>query len=138
MHYREIINETGIELLWMPKEYAEKGTYIPPCLEFKSGAVSLRLDLTEKETEVVFLHECGHLLDGTILRKLSAPQLHIVNEAKANKFMIHHKIPEWVDSHNGEEEYCTAERFCSYLNLNFSDYGTFVESEIYAYLGYEY
>ncbi|WKF72469.1 hypothetical protein QYM42_08770 [Lactococcus lactis] len=136
MHYREIINETGIEVIWMPSEYFERGTYLPICSEFPNGGIAIRLNQTEDEIEFTFLHECGHILDGRILRKLSPPQLHIVNEGKANQFLIHNKVSEWVDSHEGLQEYCTAERLCNYLSLNYNEYGGYAEREILNYLNH--
>ncbi|MDR2976893.1 MAG: hypothetical protein LBV19_06230 [Streptococcaceae bacterium] len=50
------------------------------------------------------------MLEGQILTKLSIPQLHLVNEAKANHFMLERCakdflgyfeiIPEYIDVHN--------------------------------------
>lgn len=130
MDYREILREMDIEMLWMPKEYVEKGTYLPPCPEFPQGAVAVRVNLLECETEFVILHEIGHLLEGAILSRLSPPQLHIVNEAKANRFAIKNKLSEWLDQLDGQYEYATAERFCSTYHLSFNDYGIIAEQEI--------
>lgn len=130
MNYRDILRETGIEILWMPPDYSEKGTYLPACPEFPKGAVMIKITLSPIETECVILHEIGHLLEGSVLSKLSAPQLHIINESKANRFTVQNVISEWLETLDGNYEYATAERFCASYKLDIKEYGLIAEQEI--------
>lgn len=133
MDYHDILRETGIVLIWAP-ELHDKGFYVPYAEEFQSenGIIFVRLGLSEGETECVILHECGHKIKGRTLSKLSPPQLHIINEAKANRYMIHCKAEEWLDYMDAEDlEYVSVERFLNWCELNVKEFYDMAEQEIY-------
>lgn len=134
MDYHDILRETGIVLIWAP-ELHDKGFYVPYAEEFQSenGIIFVRLGLSEEETECVILHECGHKIKGRTLSKLSPPQLHIINEAKANRYMIHCKAEEWLDYMDAEDlEYVSVERFLNWCELNVKEFYDMAEQEIYS------
>ncbi|WP_270513431.1 hypothetical protein [Lactococcus lactis] len=133
MDYHDILRETGIVLIWAP-ELHDKGFYVPYAEECKSenGIVFVRLGLSEDETECVILHECGHKIKGRTLSKLSPPQLHIINESKANRYMIHCKAEEWLNYMDDEDrEYISIERFLNWCELNVREFYDMAEQEIY-------
>lgn len=133
MDYHDILRETGIVLIWAP-ELHDKGFYVPYAEECQSenGIVFVRLGLSEDETECVILHECGHKIKGRTLSKLSPPQLHIINESKANRYMIHCKAEEWLNYMDDEDrEYISIERFLNWCELNVREFYDMAEQEIY-------
>ncbi|TYC48849.1 hypothetical protein ESZ50_06200 [Weissella muntiaci] len=102
MHYLDIVKSIGIPLIWSDEPIASKGFYLPNAKMISPvGALFVQSDLSESEIENVVLHELGHKIDGDILTRLSAPQLHIINESKANRFMIHKKASEWINGFEG-------------------------------------
>lgn len=102
MHYLDIVKSTGIPLIWSDEPIASKGLYLPNAKIISPvGALFVQSDLPESEIENVILHELGHKIDGDILTRLSAPQLHIINESKANRYMIHKKASEWINGFEG-------------------------------------
>jgi len=133
MDYHDILRETGIVLIWAP-ELHDKGFYVPYAEECQSenGIIFVRLGLSEDETECVILHECGHKIKGRTLSKLSPPQLHIINESKANRYMIHCKAEEWLNYMDDEDrEYISIERFLNWCELNVREFYDMAEQEIY-------
>ena len=123
MNYHDILRETGIVLIWA-HELHEKGFYIPYAEEFQSenGIIFIRLGMSEEETECVILHECGHKIKGTTLTKLSSYQLHIINEAKANRFMIHYKAIDYLEEIEYHINYYTPERFLTRFKLSVKEF----------------
>lgn len=131
MNYHDILRETGIILLWAP-ELHDKGVYIPYSKDntSKNGIVIARLGLNDEETEFVILHECGHKIKGTTLTKLSSSQLHIINEAKANRFMIHCKAEDYFEEIDYQIEYFTPENFLNRFRLSVSEFYDIAEQEM--------
>lgn len=123
MDYHDILRETGIVLIWAP-ELHDKGFYVPYAEECQSenGIIFVRLGLSEDETECVILHECGHKIKGRTLSKLSPCQLHIINEAKANRFMIHCKAIDYLEEIDYNACYYTPERFLTRFKLSVKEF----------------
>ena len=131
MDYHDILRETGIVLIWAP-ELHDKGLYIPHAVECNSenGIIFVRSGLSEDETECVILHECGHNIKGHTLSKLSAPQLHIINEAKANRFMISCKAKDYLEEIDYHVYYYTPERFLNRFKLSVENFYDMAEQEM--------
>ncbi|NHI70473.1 ImmA/IrrE family metallo-endopeptidase [Lactococcus garvieae] len=64
MNWKDIIKDTGIEIIWIDTEYSEEGSYIPKCMLYPNGAIVLNLSLHCDRVEFVALHEIGHLVTG--------------------------------------------------------------------------
>lgn len=119
MDYKEILDEIGVPLLLSPEPLKGGGYYLPNAFEFgENGALVADGTLNGEALELVVLHECGHKITGCTLSKLSAPQLHIVNEAKANRFMIHRKAEDYLIEVDYMADYFTPERFLQRFKLS--------------------
>ena len=131
MDYHDILRETGIALIWAP-ELHEKGLYIPYAEECQSenGIIFVNPNLDDNETEFVILHECGHKIKGTTLTKMSSSQLHIINEVKANRFMIHCKAEDYLEEIDYQANYYTPERFLTRFRLSVQDFYYIAEQEM--------
>ncbi|MDR0299153.1 MAG: hypothetical protein LBI13_03605 [Streptococcaceae bacterium] len=116
MDYKEILKELGCEIL--RAETSEKvGLYIE---EFNIIFLSANLDGIELENYT--LHEVAHALSGDILTHLSSAQLKIVQEAKANRFMIQQQAEEWLGSYEVRPEAIDISNFLEYFHFPASFY----------------
>ena len=125
MNYKEILDEIWIPLVFSTSPLDGGGYYLPYAFEYgDNGAIIVDGTLdSEIETECIILHECGHKITGRILSKLSPPQLHIINESKANRYMIHCKAEEWLNYMDDEDrEYISIERFLNWCELNVREF----------------
>lgn len=119
MDYQEILDEIGVPLLLSPIPLERGGYYLPNAFEYgEEGALVADGTLDGEGLELVVLHECGHKITGCTLSKLSAPQLHIVNEAKANRFMISRKAEDYLVEVDYMVNYFTPERFLQRFKLS--------------------
>ncbi len=119
MDYQEILDEIGVPLILSPEPLDGGGYYLPYAFEFGEEGVLIGDGTLDGEgLELVVLHECGHKITGCTLSKLSAPQLHIVNEAKANRFMIHCKAKDYLIEIDYMVNYFTPERFLQRFKLS--------------------
>ena len=119
MDYQDILDEIGVQLLLSPEPVQGGGYYLPNAFEFgEEGVLIADGQLDGEGLELVVLHECGHKITGCTLSKLSAPQLHIVNEAKANRFMINHKAKDYLIEIDYMATYFTPERFLQRFKLS--------------------
>ena len=120
MNYKEILKETGIEFLWLPIEFNKKGIFIPKCPEFPHGAIGVRINVPEECVDYVALHEIGHLVSGKTLIQVNECLKHLEhcrNEAKANRFLLHKKAPEFVEANDYNHVWATPEKLCTCLGL---------------------
>lgn len=120
MNWKDIINEAGIEVIWIEKEYSEDGSYIPKCSLYPNGAIILNLSLEEECIEYIALHEIGHLVSGRTLIQVNECLKHLEhcrNEAKANRFLLRKKAPEFVEANDYNHVWATPEKLCTCLGL---------------------
>lgn len=131
MNYQEILDEIGVPLLLSPAPLIGGGYYLPDAFEFgENGALVADGTLDGEKLELVVLHECGHKITGCTLSKLSAPQLHIVNEAKANRFMIHCKAKDYLVEIDYMVNYFTPERFLQRFKLSVESFYDMADQEM--------
>lgn len=120
MDWIDIINETGIEVIWVGKEYSEAGSYIQPCTLYPKGAIVLCLSLEDYEIEYVALHEIGHLVKGrplTLVNERLKHLEHCKNEASANRYLLHKKAKDFVEANDYNRTWANPYRLCEYLDL---------------------
>lgn len=120
MNWKDIINETGIEVIWIEKEYSENGSYIPKCSLYPSGAIILNLKLDDQCIECVALHEIGHLVSGKALILVNERLKHLEhcrNEAEANRFLLRNIAPEFVEANDFNTVWASPEKLCTYLGI---------------------
>ncbi|MDR0298496.1 MAG: hypothetical protein LBI13_00155 [Streptococcaceae bacterium] len=87
---------------------------MPLALEYRDkGVVFIRINLCEQEIETVVCHEIGHLLKGSVLTKLSPTQLHLINKARMNRFML----KNYLSSYDTTPEYIDVYRFLDLYHL---------------------
>lgn len=120
MNWKDIINETGIEVIWIEKEYSENGSYIPKCSLYPNGAIILNLKLDDQCIECVALHEIGHLVSGKTLVFVNKRLKHLEhcrNEAEANRFLLRNVAPEFVEANDFNAVWASPEKLCTYLGI---------------------
>lgn len=131
MDYKEILDEIGVPLLLTSEPLDGGGYYLPDALAFsEEGVLVADGTLGSEGLELVVLHECGHKITGCTLSKLSAPQLHLVNESKANRFMICCKAKDYLIEIDYMVEYYTPERFLSRFQLSVGKFYSMAEQEM--------
>lgn len=132
MNYKEILDEIGVKLLFSPSHLDGGGFYIPNAYEFGENGVIIVDGFLEssEDIELVVLHECGHVIEGTMLTKLSCPQLHIINEVKANRFMIRNKAEDYLSEIDYQVTYFTPERFLNRFRLSVQEFYDIAEQEM--------
>ena len=132
MDYKEILDDIGVVLQFTPHHLDGGGYYLPYAFEYGENGVIMVDGLldSEEDIEFVILHECGHKIDGQILTKLSPPQLHIINEAKANRFMIHCKAEDYLEEIDYQINYFTPERFLTRFKLSVKEFYDIAEQEM--------
>lgn len=120
MNWRDIIKETGIEVIWTENDYSQEGSYIPPCWAYPNGAISLRENVPEYRLEFVALHEVGHLVSGRNLEYVHERLKnleHCKNEANANRYLFQNVAQSFVSECGENREYATPQRLCAYLGI---------------------
>lgn len=131
MKYTEIAKELGIPIIWSEDDLKCLGQYLPNAKFIsKNGAMIIMCNLSDKQAEYVLLHELGHKINGKLLSKLSAPQVHIANEGKANRYMIRNKIAEWLPGFDGEYGQATVSRFLAWAQLDPAKFYYTAEDEL--------
>ena len=130
MDYIDVLVETGIECFWLPIDFAEQGIYLAPCPKFINGAIGLRLGMDDISTDIVALHEIGHIVDGSALNRVNSILKHLKNEAKANQFMIREKALEWLLEIDFIVDYYTPERFLKHFGLSTIKFYDMAEQEM--------
>lgn len=133
MNYKEILDEIGVTLQFSPRHLDGAGYYIPFAFGYGENGVIIidGLIKSSEEVELIILHECGHKIKGTTLTKLSSSQLHVVNEVKANRFMIHCKAEDYFEEIDYQCEYYTPERFLNRFKLSVSEFYDIAEQEMH-------
>ena len=120
MNWIDIINETGIEVIWIDKEYSEEGSYIQKCSLYPNGAIILCLRLDEDKIEFIALHEIGHIVTGKPLAMVNDRLKyleHYKNEASANRFLFRNVAPRYVDENEYNIEWASPEKLCEFLGI---------------------
>lgn len=120
MDWKDIIKNTGIEVIWIEKEYTEEGSYIPKCSLYPNGAIVLNLCNDSERVEFVALHEIGHLVTGKTLSLVNEQikQIqHNRNEANATRFLLSQVAPEFVEENDYNAEWAEPHRLCQFLNI---------------------
>ncbi|WP_251421192.1 MULTISPECIES: hypothetical protein [Lactococcus] len=120
MDWKDIIKETGIEVIWVDKDYSKSGSFIAKCPEFPHGAIVLGIGLEEIMVEPVVLHEIGHLVAGTMLTAVNNRLkciTHNKNEAKATRYLIHSISSTFVSENEENLAYATASRLLEHLHI---------------------
>ncbi len=121
MNWKDIINETGIEIIWAENDYSQEGSFVPPCSAFPNGAIAIRINVPEERVEFVALHEIGHIVTGKMLNSVNERLksiTHLKNEADANRFLLRNKASDFLEANDFNGSWATAERFCNYLGLS--------------------
>jgi len=124
MNYKEILDEIGIPLVFSTSPLDGGGYYLPYAFEYgENGAIIVDGTIeSDEQMEIITLHECGHKIKGTTLTKLSSSQLHVINEAKANRFMIHCKAIDYLEEIDYHACYYTPERFLTRFKLSVKEF----------------
>ncbi|WP_271328060.1 hypothetical protein [Lactococcus muris] len=120
MDWKDIVKQTGIEVIWIDKEYSEKGSYIPKCSLYPNGAIILNLNTHSDQVEYIALHEIGHLVSGKSLSLVNKRLVHLEhcrNEAKANRFLLRKIAPDFVEANEYNRIWATPEKLCTCLGL---------------------
>ncbi|MFL1695658.1 hypothetical protein ACJQWY_02415 [Weissella kandleri] len=130
--YKDKAKSVGVKLIWVNKPLLNGGYNIAGEFKgFHTGVIFIQSDLSSSEIDYVFNHELGQLLDGSPITKLSSTMLHSQSEARANEYMIHQKVIEWLKTFEGN--YDTGlypERFLRWAGLDIRKFYYVAEKEI--------
>ncbi|MBB5887717.1 hypothetical protein [Lactovum miscens] len=117
MTYKDLLNFLGVKIFWCHFEDEKFGIYID-----KYKIIFLSDNLTEKETINFILHETAHALNKDILTKLSSEHLKMIQEAKANQYMIHKRCEAYLSAYDNKPDSINIESFLKYFNLDVNFY----------------
>lgn len=120
MDWKDIIKETGIEVIWIDRDYSKSGSFIAKCPEFPYGAIVLSIGLKELNVEPVALHEIGHLVSGKTLALVNKRLKHLEhcrNEAQANRFTFRNIAPRFVEENDYNPIWANPHKLCNFLNI---------------------
>lgn len=142
MDWKDIIKNTGIEVIWIDKEYTEEGSYIPKCSLYPNGAIVLNLAIHCDRIEFIALHEIGHLVSGkalTIVNNRIKAIAHTRNEALANRYVFRNIAPRYVEENQYDRTWASPHKLCEFLNIEatFENIGI-AQEEIDIALGYNF
>ena len=140
MNWKDIISDTGIEIIWIDKEYSEEGSYIPKCMLYPNGAIILNLSLHCDRVEFVALHEIGHLVTGRALAVVNE-RLKVIehnrNEAQANRYTFKNIAPRFVEENHYDRAWASPYKLCAFLNVEATFENIWIaQEEIDIALGY--
>lgn len=142
MDWKDIIQETGIEVIWIDKEYKEDGSYIPKCSLYPNGAIILNLSLHCDRVEFVALHEIGHLVSGralAIVNERIRVIAHNRNEALANRYVFRKIAPRFVEENQYDRTWASPYKLCEFLNIDSTFENIWIaQEEIDIALGYNF
>lgn len=113
----EILEKLGISYIFITTP-EKAGAYLD---EF--NLIYLSDNLNESELENFVLHETWHAMSKDFLTKLSSSQLKMIQEAKANQYMIHKRCEAYLSAYDNKPDYIDIESFLNYfeLDINFYD-----------------
>ncbi|OFI46720.1 hypothetical protein BG262_02675 [Floricoccus penangensis] len=130
MDIQKELKEKGISIIYS-YDLDTHGLYIP-----EVNSIMINGYLKGVEIENAILHELGHLVNGHEFTSLSAPTIHIKQEAEADKYWINERVKDFLSLYDSMPEYVDIYRFLNVYHIK-SCYYDIAEELFKEYLTYE-
>ncbi|WEV60885.1 ImmA/IrrE family metallo-endopeptidase [Streptococcaceae bacterium ESL0729] len=105
------LEELGIQIIYSDR-IKEDGVYIP-----KVNLIVINSNLEDVDAKNALLHELGHYLNKHFETRLSAPALHIKNEAEADRYWIECRVKEFLSYYDYPPEEIDVNRFLTVYKI---------------------
>ena len=120
---RQAITQNNISVIYTTE--IEKNAFCIP----DKNIMFVNEDIDEIDCDNAIFHEVGHLTDNEKICKCTAPSVKILNENKADKFMVEQRVKEYMRYFDEYPDYIDINRFLNAYNLESRHYS--VAEEIF-------